>query len=171
MSFQVTVIGDAYADPEKYNFCQDLGRMLAEMKIIVITGGRSGVMEAVCKGAYEAGGNTIGILPGSDKIEANEYCRVVIPTGMGHGRNSLTVLAADVVIIVGGQAGTLTEMGFAWIYHKPMIAIRKFGGWSRKMSGEALDSRRSDTIIGVNTLEDVRKELEKLMHDKIETGE
>ncbi len=170
MSLQVTVIGDAYADAEKYNFCLELGRILAEMKIVLITGGRSGVMEAVCKGAYQAGGNTIGILPGSDKKDANEYCRVVIPTGMGHGRNILTVMAADVVIAVGGQAGTLTEMGFAWIYQKPIIAIRKFGGWSEKMSGEAFDSRREDKIIGVNHLEEVKQELKKLLLDKREKG-
>ncbi len=160
MSLQVTVIGDSHADAEKYRFCELLGKMLAEMDVVVITGGRTGVMEAVCKGAFLAGGNTIGLLPGSEKKEANKYCRVVIPTGMGHGRNSLTVLAADVVIVIGGQAGTLTEMGFAWIYNKPIIAIQGFGGWAEKMSGVAFDARRSDKVIGLTTLREVKLELQ-----------
>ena len=165
MSIQVTIVGDSYAEPDKYDFCVKLGKMLAEMNAIVITGGRSGVMEAVSKGVFRAGGLTIGILPGIDRREANEYCRVILPTGLGHGRNSVTVLAADVVIAVGGQAGTLTEMGFAWIYNKPVIAVRNFGGWSEKMSGQVIDSRRPEKIIGVNTLEEIKKVIEKLIRD------
>lgn len=166
MPFQVTVIGDANADQEKYAFCVEVGRLLAGMNAVVITGGRSGVMEAVCRGAFQAGGLTVGILPGSDKQEANEYCRAVIPSGMGHGRNVLTVLSADLVIAIGGQAGTLTEMGFAWIYQKPLIAVSRFGGWSEELAGKMIDSRRPDHIIEVSTLEELRKEIGKLIRDK-----
>jgi uncharacterized protein (TIGR00725 family) len=162
MAIQVTVIGDSYADPDKYDFCVELGKMLAEMKAVVITGGRSGVMEAVSKGAFQAGGLTIGILPGDAKKEANAYCSVVLPTGLGNSRNALTVMAADIVIAVGGQGGTLTELGFAWISDKPVIAVGKFGGWSEKMSGKAIDSRRSDKIMGVNTLDEIRGIIEKI---------
>jgi hypothetical protein len=166
MSIQVTVIGDAYAEGDKYDFCVALGRMLAEMNLVVITGGGSGVMEAVSKGANQAGGITVGILPGSDKKDANSFCGVILPTGLGHGRNTLTVMAADVVIAVGGQAGTLTEMGFAWMYHKPLIAVRTFGGWSEKMSGRAIDSRRPDKIIGVDTVQEVREAIEKIIQTR-----
>ena len=170
MSLQVTVIGDSQADAEKYSFCEQLGRMLAQMNAVVITGGRSGVMEAVCKGAFLAGGNTVGILPGVEKAEANEYCRVVIPTGLGQARNSLTVMAADVVIAVGGQTGTLTEMSFAWMYNKPIIAIHKFGGWAEKMSGKAFDARRDEKVTGVNSLEEIKMELHRLFRDSGDEG-
>lgn len=168
MSLQVTVIGDSKADAEKYSFCEKLGQMLARMNAIVITGGRSGVMEAVSKGAFESGGNTVGILPGNEKSEANQYCRVVIPTGMGHGRNALTVMAADLVIAIGGQAGTLTEMAFAWMYNKPIITIQRFNGWSAKMSGRKFDSRREDQIIGVTSWEELKQEIEKHFNNATE---
>jgi len=113
--------------------------------------------------AFQAGGITVGILPSSDKNDSNQFCRVIIPTGLGHARNTLTVLAADVVIVVGGKAGTLTEIGFAWINHKPMIAVKKFGGWAEKMSGQKIDSRRKDKILGVNTLDEVKNELLKII--------
>jgi uncharacterized protein (TIGR00725 family) len=164
MSLQITVIGDSHADPEKYSFCEQLGKLLAKMNIIIITGGGSGVMEAVCKGAFQSGGHTVGILPGPDKMKANKYCRVVIPTGLGHGRNSLTVMAADLIIAVGGQTGTLTEMGFGWLYNKPIIAVKGFGGWSEKMSGKSFDSRREGNIKGVNTFQELKQEIEKQLN-------
>ena len=166
MTFQVTVIGDALADGEKYAFCHKLGRMLAGMAAVVITGGRTGVMEAVCKGAYEAGAITVGILPGTYTGEANSYCRVVIPTGMGHGRNILTILPADVVIAVGGKAGTLSEMGFAWIHNKPIIAVKNFGGWAEKLAGKKIDERRTEPVFGVNSLEEIRQLIGKLIQEK-----
>jgi uncharacterized protein (TIGR00725 family) len=166
MTFQVTVIGDSTAEGEKYDFCRQLGRMLAEMNAVVITGGRSGVMEAVCRGAYDAGGITVGILPGMFSGDANSYCRVVIPTGMGHGRNILTILPADLVIAVGGKAGTLSEMGFAWIHNKPMIAVKKFGGWAEKMAGKGIDDRRTDPVIEVSSLEEIRQVVGKLIQEK-----
>jgi len=163
MSLQVTVIGDAMADAEKYSFCEQLGQMLAGMNVVVVTGGRSGVMEAVSKGAFQSGGITVGILPGNEKSEANKFCRIVIPTGMGHARNALTVMAADLVIAIGGQAGTLTEMAFAWMYNKPIIAIEGFDGWSAKMSGSSFDSRREDQIISVTSLQELKQEIEKYL--------
>lgn len=163
LPLQVTVIGDSYADPEKYMFCEKLGGLLAKLNLTIITGGKSGVMEAISKGAVEAGGLTVGILPGENKNDSNPFCRVIIPTGLGHSRNALTVLAADVVIVVGGQAGTLTEIGFAWINQKPLIAVKKFGGWAEKLAGEKVDSRQKNKIIGVNTLDELKQELLKII--------
>ena len=158
---QITVIGDSQADKEKYEFCMQLGRLLAEMNITVITGGRSGVMEAVSKGAWESGGLTVGILPSDNKQTANPYCRIIIPTGLGHARNNITALAADVVIVIGGQAGTLTEMGFAWIYEKPILAVVNFDGMSRKFGDQKLDSRGENKIISVSSLDEIRTYLER----------
>ena len=166
MSLQITVVGDSTADGEKYNFCLKLGKLLAGMKVVVLTGGRSGVMEAVCRGAFEAGGITVGILPGPSSGEANPFCRVVIPTGMGHGRNILTILPADLVIAIGGKAGTLSEMCFAWIHKKPMIVVRKFGGWAEKLAWKRIDERGTDPVIEVNSLEEIREVISKLIQEK-----
>lgn len=161
-SLQVVVIGDSQADKDKYRFCEELGKYLGEMGHTVITGGRSGVMEAVSKGAYNAGGITVGILPGSNMEDANPWCKVVIPTDLGNARNSLTALSGDLVISVGGGAGTLTELGFAWLYRKPIIAVTTFGGWSEKISGERIDNRRTDDILPVNTMQELKIQIERI---------
>jgi len=161
-NLQVVVIGDAHADKEKFDFCEQLGNYLGEKGHIIITGGRSGVMEAVSKGAYKAGGITVGILPSANLEDANPWCRVVIPTDLGHGRNSITALSADVVISIGGKAGTLTELGFAWIYNKPIISFTQFGGWSEILSSQQIDDRRPDNIIAVDSLDALKIHLESI---------
>lgn len=91
-----------------------------------MTGGLTGVMEAASQGAREAGGVTIGILPGTDRREANEYVTVAIPTGMGEARNALVVRAADAVIAIGGEWGTLSEIALARKTGKPVVGL---GSW------------------------------------------
>ena len=159
---QVAVIGDSETNKEAYDFCEQLGIFLARSGFIVITGGRGGVMEAVCKGAFNANGITIGVLPSDTHKDANNYCSVVIPTGMGHTRNSIIAQSADIVIAIGGQAGTMTELGFAWIYNKPVICVREFGGWSSKLSNQNIDTRRNEPIIGVDSMEELKKQILKI---------
>jgi uncharacterized protein (TIGR00725 family) len=91
----------------------EVGRLLAERGATLICGGRGGAMEAACRGAKEADGLTVGILPGSDRSEANPFVDVVLPTGLGEARNALVVGAADVVIAIGGGYGTLSEIALA----------------------------------------------------------
>jgi uncharacterized protein (TIGR00725 family) len=92
----------------------------------VVCGGLGGVMEAVCRGAREAGGTTIGILPGADRAAANPFVGVAIPSGLGEARNALVVRAADAVIAVGGGYGTLSEIALALKAGKPVVGI---GTW------------------------------------------
>lgn len=162
-NLQVVVIGDAEASPEQVDFCEKLGCYLGEKRYTVITGGRSGVMEAVSKGVREAGGITVGILPGTRHSDANRWCTVIIPTGMGHARNSITALSADVIISIGGKAGTLTELGFGWIFHKPIISVSRFGGWSAELSGKKIDTRRTDAILEVDSLEALKTAMDKVV--------
>jgi uncharacterized protein (TIGR00725 family) len=159
---QVAVIGDSEADRDKYLFAETLGRSLAKVGYTVITGGRGGVMEAVNKGAYEAGGISIGILPSEQICDANRYCNVVIPTGIGHARNVLTVLAANAIVSIGGGAGTLSEISFGWIHKKPVFAFSQFDGWSAKLAGRQLDARFSEGIEAVSSISDLLSRLRKL---------
>jgi uncharacterized protein (TIGR00725 family) len=92
----------------------------------VVTGGHSGVMEAASKGAREAGGTALGILPGADRRQANEWVSVAVPTGMGEARNALVVRAADAVIAIGGAWGTLSEIALARKAGKHVAGI---GSW------------------------------------------
>ena len=104
----------------------EVGRLLAERGTVLICGGRGGAMEAACRGAKEAGGLTVGILPGSDSSDANPFVDVVVPTGLGEARNALVVAAADVVIAIGGGYGTLSEIALALKAGKRVIGL---GTW------------------------------------------
>jgi uncharacterized protein (TIGR00725 family) len=90
---------------------------------VVVCGGLGGAMEAACRGAKQAGGTTVGILPGTDRSAANPYVDFALPTGLGEARNALVVRAADVVIAVGGGYGTLSEIALALRGGKPVIGL------------------------------------------------
>jgi uncharacterized protein (TIGR00725 family) len=104
----------------------EVGRLLAEAGATLVCGGRGGAMEAACRGAKEADGLTVGILPGADRTEANPFVDVVLPTGLGEARNALVVGAADVVIAIGGGYGTLAEIALALKAGKRVIGL---GTW------------------------------------------
>ena len=106
---------------------ENVGRFIARRGGVVVCGGRGGIMRAVCKGAKEENGITVGILPES-KEEANEFVDIPIVTGLGHRRNFLVVDAADAVIAIGGRWGTLNEISFSMVFEKPLILIKGTGG-------------------------------------------
>ena len=119
----VSLIGGSACTPKQARDAEAVGRLLAERGIILVCGGRTGVMEAACRGAVEAGGTTIGILPGDSRSEGNPYLTVALPTGLGHARNTLVVLAGEAVIAIGGGPGTLSEIGFALKINRRVIAL------------------------------------------------
>jgi uncharacterized protein (TIGR00725 family) len=101
----------------------EVGRLVAERGAVLVCGGLGGAMEAACRGAKEAGGMTVGILPGPDRAAANRYVDIALPTGLGEARNALVVRAADAVIAVGGGYGTLSEIAFALKAGKRVIGL------------------------------------------------
>ncbi len=109
----VSVIGAGDSTPEQTQLAEKVGRLLAEKGAVLVCGGRGGVMEAACRGAHQAGGITIGLLPGGDADGGNDYLTVAIPTGLGHARNALVATAGASVIAIGGGPGTLSEIGIA----------------------------------------------------------
>jgi uncharacterized protein (TIGR00725 family) len=113
-----------------------VGAGLGARGVLLVCGGRGGVMEAACRGAKSSGGTTVGILPGLDRADANPYLDVVIATGLGEARNALVVNAADAVIAVGRGYGTLSEIGLALKGGKRVVGL---GTW--EVEGvEAVDS-------------------------------
>ncbi len=109
----IAVIGASQPSPEQEQAAEDVGRGLGGAGCVVITGGRGGVMAAASRGARDAGATVIGILPGTDRREANQWVEIALPTGLGDVRNALVVRAADAVIAVGGAYGTLSEIAHA----------------------------------------------------------
>ncbi len=135
---QVAVIGtgDCVEASEAWGLAEEVGRRLAEAGVTVVCGGLAGVMEAVARGAAQAGGTVIGIVPGVSVAEANRYCTHVVASATGFARNLAVVASGDVVIAVGGEWGTLSEIGHARTFDKPVVALRSWGLTGReKMEG------------------------------------
>lgn len=120
----VSVIGAGDADADALCAAEAIGEALAANGAVLVCGGRGGVMEAACRGAQAAGGTTVGLLPDDDRRHANAYLTVSLPTGMGELRNGLVARAGDAVIAVGGEFGTLSEIGFALKLGKPVVGWR-----------------------------------------------
>ena len=127
MTRYVAVVGASEATDEQAETARAVGSGLAHRGAIVITGGRGGVMEAASRGAVEAGGIAVGILPGTDRQEANEWVTVALATGLGELRNGLLIRAADAVIAVGGAYGTLSEIALALRAGVPVFGL---GTWA-----------------------------------------
>jgi len=168
----VAIIGDGDVGPDspKDRLAEAMGRAVVSAGWTVLTGGRGGVMAAACRGARSseayAAGATIGLLPRDDTSEANEWVDVVIPTGLGLGRNLLCA-HADAVVAIGGGAGTLIELAAAWELHRLVIAFR-VDGWSGRLADQPLDHRvrfpgTDDRVFGVDRAE----EAVTMIHDRL----
>lgn len=157
MKYTIGVIGASTSNGNvlsqtALDFAYETGWLIAQKGAVLLCGGMSGVMEAACKGASEAGGITVGLLPGTDKSEANPYVDIALPTGVGLARNVLTVRASDVVIMISGGLGTLNELTIALNEHRvPAVVLTGTGGWADRVrdiayEGMYLDERRIDPI-------------------------
>src|SRR3990172_4457399 len=131
-SMIIAVIGGEEAPAEALAQAEAMGREIARRGCTLICGGRGGVMEAACRGAREAGGHTIGVLPGTDRSEANPYVELAIVSGVGRARNLIVALSADAVIAIDGGYGTLSEIGFALQYGRPVVGLST---WSLAQAG------------------------------------
>jgi uncharacterized protein (TIGR00725 family) len=122
----VAVVGSGTATGELYEKAREAGSLVAQRGATVVCGGLSGVMEAAARGATEAGGTAIGLLPDEDRRRQNEYLTYSVATGVGQARNLAVVCSADVVIAVGGEYGTLSEIGLARKVGRPVVVLE---GW------------------------------------------
>jgi len=183
----IAIIGTSSASQEVILTAEKLGTMLIDNGFRIISGGLTGVMEAVSRGARKStkhqDGDIIGILPGFNKSDANKYIDIVIPTGFGFARNLIIVASADIVVAIGGGSGTLSEISYAWQYQKPIIALdfkeentllekieslshsdfKKSVGWSSILGGLKLDETRKDKIYSAKNSEEVIKLIKKLL--------
>ena len=122
----VAVIGSRDCDATLYQMAQEVGRRVAEGGAILVCGGRGGIMEAACRGVAEAKGVSVGILPGNDIADANDYVTVPIASGIGLARNYLIVRSATAAIAIGGQYGTLSEIAYCLQLGVPVFSLRSW---------------------------------------------
>lgn len=120
------MIGGARGEGEILDDAEEVGRRIAEAGAVLVCGGRTGVMEAASRGASEAGGTVIGVLPTADPADANPYVTHVIATGVGQARNLAVVGSGDAVIAIGGEWGTLSEIALARRLERPVIALQSW---------------------------------------------
>ena len=142
----VAIAGDAKVDEnsDKFNIAFEIGKELIDNGYRIQTGGLGGVMRAACYGAKSSEkykeGDIIALVPSFDINEVNEFADIVIPTGLDVMRNAL-VANASAVVAIGGGAGTLSEMAFAWTFGRLIIGVSNVDGWSSKLAGTKIDSR------------------------------
>ncbi len=122
----VAVVGGAQCTEEEYNIAYEVGAGIAGHNAVLICGGGNGVMEAAAKGAVEAGGVSIGILPGGKSAHGNRFVSYNVATGLGEARNAVIACAADFMVAVGGEYGTLSEIALAMKLGKPVIVINSW---------------------------------------------
>jgi uncharacterized protein (TIGR00725 family) len=125
-AYKIAIIGGRHAEPQDLEIAYEAGKLIAERGHILLCGGRGGIMEAAAKGAYEAGGMTIGILPGTEDTNANPYIKITLPTGIGLARNAIIACAADGAIAISGQYGTLSEIAFCKQFNTPVCSLKSW---------------------------------------------
>ncbi len=134
------------ASAETLKLAREVGRLLAEQGVTVVTGGKSGIMESAAEGAKSVGGMTVGVVSGGNRFVANPFIDIEIPTGVSASGYDefLLVLMCDALIVLGGGAGTLEEITIAYRNKKPMVVLQGVPGWGRKLLSERyLDSRKT----------------------------
>ena len=133
----IAVVGPSAGTPVELAIGEAVGRGIAEAGMVLVCGGMGGVMEAAAGGCADAGGRSVGILPGDSRLDANPYVTIAVATGLGEARNSIVVRTADAVIAVHGEFGTLSEIALALKMGKPVVGI---GTWELGKDGEPVDA-------------------------------
>jgi uncharacterized protein (TIGR00725 family) len=125
----ISVIGGSVISPKVADLAQAVGKMVAELGCVLVCGGLGGAMQAAAKGAKSSGGLTIGLLPGKNKIDANPYIDIALPTTIGYARNAMVACSADIIIALPGSFGTNSEICYGLVYGRPVIDL---GAWNMK---------------------------------------
>ena len=144
----ISVVGGHDIDSKVEQIAHDIGKIIAEVGAILVCGGLDGAMEAACRGAKEAGGTTIGILPGLDKEDANEYIDIALPSSIGFARNAMVACSADIIVALPGSHGTSSEISYGIVYKRPIIDL---GNWDR------------EEMIKVNDVKEAREKIEEII--------
>jgi uncharacterized protein (TIGR00725 family) len=138
----------------------EVGKEIALSGSILVCGGLGGVMESACRGAKEYGGITVGIIPQEDFFYANEFCDIVMCTGIGYARDFIVASSADGIIAVGGGVGTLIELSVGYMTRKVIVTIAGSGGVSDMYGGKFLDERQR---VPVSIAKDAKTAVEMIL--------
>jgi uncharacterized protein (TIGR00725 family) len=159
---QVCVLGSAEPGSAAYELAGAAGELIARLGITLISGCGSPATRVAAERALNAGGLVVSIVP-SDEIGLEDWpCSVLIPSGMGDARNLLMALAGDACVVIGGRAGTISEVCLAWLHRRPLLPLTGCGGWSDQLERNPPDERRNSKICSWSSIEQLERRLEEL---------
>jgi uncharacterized protein (TIGR00725 family) len=159
---QVCVLGSAEPGSAAYELAAEAGALLARLGITVVSGCGSPATRVAAERAIGAGGLVVSIVP-PDHMPAPDWpATVVIPCGMGDARNLLMALAGDACIVIGGRAGTISEVCLAWLHKRPLLPLVGCGGWSDELPSNPPDERQNSPILPRNSTADLERQLHAL---------
>lgn len=150
----ISVIGGHDPNSAVEQLAHDLGKIVAKVGAITVCGGLDGVMKAVCQGAKEAGGTTIGLLPGTDKTDANPHVDIALPTSIGYARNAIVACSADIIVALPGSHGTSSEIAYGLVFGRPVIDL---GSWGVPGMIKVADIKEAETKIK-ELIKEIQKE-------------
>lgn len=164
--FQIGVIGynDDRCTEVAKSMAYEVGKEIALSGSVLVCGGLGGVMEAACRGAKENDGGTVGIIPQDNFSFANQFCDIVICSGIGFARDFIVATSSDGIISVGGGIGTLIEMSVGYMIKKKIVAISSSGGVSEVYSGKYLDERKR---VLIESATDAKSAVQAIINDRI----
>jgi len=164
---QVCILGSAEPGSVAYDLAGEAGAMLARRGVTVVSGCGSPATRVAAERAMSAGGLVVSIVPPDVMPPADWPATVAIPCGMGDARNLLMALAGDACIVIGGRAGTISEVCLAWLHKRPLLPLVGQGGWSNDLPTHPPDERKNSPILPWNSVADLEKQLNTLglVHD------
>lgn len=159
---QVCILGSAEPGSAAYELAAAAGAALARLGITVVSGCGSPATRVAAERAVAAGGLVVSIVPPDEMPPADWPATVVIPCGMGDARNLLMALAGDACIVIGGRAGTISEVCLAWLHKRPLLPLVGCGGWSDGLPSNPPDERQNSPILPWHSVQELEAQLRTL---------
>jgi uncharacterized protein (TIGR00725 family) len=159
---QVCILGSAEPGSAAYELAGNAGAMLARRGITVVSGCGSPATRVAAERAMHEGGLVVSIVPSDVMPPADWPATVAIPCGMGDARNLLMALAGDACIVIGGRAGTISEVCLAWLHKRPLLPLVGCGGWSNDLPSNPPDERKNSPILPWGSVGDLERQLRSL---------
>jgi uncharacterized protein (TIGR00725 family) len=159
---QVCILGSAEPGSPAYDLAGRAGEFLARRGITVVSGCGAPATRFAAEQALAAGGTVVSIVPHDDIGLLDWPCSVLIPCGMGDARNLLMALAGDACLVIGGRAGTKSEVCLAWLHKRPLLPLTGCGGWSDSLEREPPDERKNSPILPWGTIDELEAQLKKI---------
>ena len=159
---QVCILGSADPGSDAYDLAGDAGALLAKLGVTVVSGCGSPATRIAAERAIDAGGIVVSIIPPDHMPSPDWPATVVIPCGMGDARNLLMALAGDACIVIGGRAGTISEVCLAWLHKRPLLPLIGCGGWSNELPSNPPDERQNSPILAWGSMAELEGQLRSL---------